>query len=77
MSSAEATCPEWKELEQAMTSVHSVVNGLVDFSKVGAAVRNKVKPLLLCSLIKANLLHIAKTQPCTTTKLEVVAFEIV
>lgn len=40
LSSTEATCPEWKELEEAMTSVHSVVNGLVDFSKVGAVVLN-------------------------------------
>ena len=41
LSFPEATCPEWNELEQAMTSVHSVVNGLVDFSKVGGVVSNK------------------------------------
>ena len=42
LSFPEATCPEWNELEQAMTSVHSVVNGLVDFSKVGGVLSNKV-----------------------------------
>ena len=31
---AEASCPAWDELEQAMVSVHSVVHGFVDFSKV-------------------------------------------
>ena len=56
-SSTEATCPEWKELEQAMTSVHSVVNGLVDFSKVGAVALNLqlysfCKYLILTNLLK-------------------------
>ncbi|CAH3037646.1 unnamed protein product [Pocillopora meandrina] len=32
-ASPEASCPAWDELEQAMVSVHSVVHGLVDFSK--------------------------------------------
>lgn len=32
----EALCPDWSELEQAMASVHTVVHGLVKFSKVGA-----------------------------------------
>ena len=57
LSSTEATCPEWKELEQAMTSVHSVVNGLVDFSKVGAVALNLqlysfCKYLILTNLLK-------------------------
>lgn len=32
----EAACPEWSELENAMAAVHSVVHGLVKFSKVSA-----------------------------------------
>ncbi|XP_020620547.1 roquin-1-like [Orbicella faveolata] len=32
-ASTEAACPEWNELEQAMSSVYSVVQGLVDFLK--------------------------------------------
>ncbi|KAL9988510.1 hypothetical protein ACROYT_G002964 [Oculina patagonica] len=44
-ASPEATCPEWNELEQAMTSVHSVVNGLVDFSKAyGKGMRGSSDP---------------------------------
>ena len=42
---AEASCPAWVELEQAMVSVHSVVNGFVDFSKVSDGVfvfQNKI-----------------------------------
>lgn len=31
----EALCPDWSDLEQAMASVHTVVHGLVKFSKVG------------------------------------------
>lgn len=31
----EAVCPDWSDLEQAMASVHTVVHGLVKFSKVG------------------------------------------
>lgn len=33
----EAACPEWSELENAMAAVHSVVHGLVKFSKVSAS----------------------------------------
>ncbi|XP_074614028.1 roquin-1-like isoform X2 [Acropora palmata] len=33
-ASPEALCPDWSELEQAMASVHTVVHGLVKFSKV-------------------------------------------
>ena len=42
---AEASCPAWDELEQAMVSVHSVVHGFVDFSKVSDGVfvfQNKI-----------------------------------
>ena len=42
----EAKCPEWSELEQAMISVHCVVHGLVDFSKVSVGVFVKRKPIL-------------------------------
>lgn len=62
LSSTEATCPEWKELEQAMTSVHSVVNGLVDFSKVGTVVLNlqlQYTPSAMY-LISTNLLKHSK-----------------
>lgn len=46
----EASCPEWSELEQAMTSVHSVVHGLVKFSKVGAVSCKNLNPVSYCSI---------------------------
>lgn len=33
----EAECPKWSDLEQVMTAVHSVVHGLVKFSKVSSS----------------------------------------
>ena len=50
---AEASCPAWNELEQAMVSVHSVVHGFVDFSKVSDGVfvfQNKIHSFLDLSL---------------------------
>lgn len=49
----EAACPEWSELEQAMSAVHSVVHGLVKFSKVGA--------VLLCT---SNTCQLFLNQKC-------------
>ena len=43
----EALCPDWSELEQAMASVHTVVHGLVKFSKVGAVSCKNLKLMLL------------------------------
>lgn len=44
-ASPEAACPSWDELEQAMTAVHSVVHGLVKFSKAyGKGMRSSSDP---------------------------------
>lgn len=53
----EALCPDWSDLEQAMASVHTVVHGLVKFSKVGVVSCKNLNPVSYFSISVLTLLQ--------------------